>query len=261
MRRWIALLVAPLLVVSACVGASCGCVTPIKIFGAASLSDALEEIQTTYGSTSPVAVDVTVATGSSAALRTQIEQGARADVFLSADASNAKALFDRGLADGEPVPFATNRLMILVPLGNPAGITSPADLGRPGLRVIAAGDEVPVTRYAEETVEKLSALPGYPSDLLTSYTSNIVSREENVGAIVAKIALGEGDAAIVYVTDADPSQTNSIAIPDEANVTATYTGVVLRDASGPINAHRFMDWLRGPAGQQILAAHGFSPPP
>ena len=92
-----------------------------------------------------------------------------------------------------------------MPTANPAGITTPADLAKPGVKVIAAGDEVPITKYATQLVENLAKAAGYPADFAAAYAANIASKEDNVKAVVAKIELGEGDAGIVYVTDAKAS--------------------------------------------------------
>ena len=94
---------------------------------------------------------------------------------------------------------------MIVPTDNPASIKTPADLAKPGVKIIAALDAVPITKYANMLVDNLAKAPGYPADFATAYKANIVSKEENVGAVVGKIAIGEGDAAIVYVTDAKSS--------------------------------------------------------
>ncbi len=162
----------------------------LTVFGAASLRNALEAVKTAYEAATP-GVTLTIATDSSATLRTQIEQGAPADVFLSADQKNPRTLADAGLTDGPPVDFAGNRLTIVVPADNPGGVHSPLDLARPKLRVVAAGADVPITGYAEQVVAKLGALPGYPAGFAGTYEANVVSREQNVQAVVAKIELGE----------------------------------------------------------------------
>jgi molybdate transport system substrate-binding protein len=130
------------------------------------------------------------------------------------------------------------------------------------VRVIAAGEEVPITRYATELVKNLAAEPGYPSDYAAAYTANIVTREDNVRAVVAKIELGEGDAGIVYVTDATASAAVSVVdVPPPADVPATYAGVVIKASKHPGAAHAFLAWLAGPDGQAILSQFGFLPPP
>jgi molybdate transport system substrate-binding protein len=232
----------------------------LTIYGAASLKGALDEARAAYESANP-GMTLTISTDSSSALETQIEQGAPADVFLSADTRNPQALLDKGLADGDPVDFAANRLTIVVPAGNPAGITSPAELARPGVKVIAAGDAVPITRYATRLVTNLAKEAGYPADFVAAYTANIASREDNVKALIAKIELGEGDAGIVYVTDAKASaRVMTIDVPDAANVPVTCAGVVVKASKNAAAARAFLDWFAGPDGQAILAGFGFLPP-
>ena len=123
----------------------------LTIYGAASLKGVLDTAKAAY-ETANRGTTLTISTDSSAALETQIEQGAPADVFLSADTTNPQKLVDKGLADGALVPFAGNKLTIVVPAANPAGITSPMDLARSGIKVIAAGDTVPITKYATQLV-------------------------------------------------------------------------------------------------------------
>ncbi len=176
----------------------------LTIYAAASLKSVLDKVKAAYEAAHP-GVTLTISTDSSAALETQIEQGAPADVFLSADTTNPQKLVDKGLASGEPVPFAENLLTVIVPAGNPGKIASPADLARNGVKVIAAGDSVPITKYAKQLVDNLAKQSGYPTDFAAGYTGNVASKEDNVAAVVAKVALGEGDAAIVYQTDAKTS--------------------------------------------------------
>ncbi|MBA2382438.1 MAG: molybdate ABC transporter substrate-binding protein [Chloroflexi bacterium] len=234
--------------------------TNLTIYAAASLKGALDEGKTAWEAAHPGST-LTISTDSSAALETQIEQGAPADVFLSADTTNPKKLVDKGLAVGDPLPFAGNRLTVIVPTANRAGITTPADLGRTGVKVIAAGDAVPITRYATELVDNLASETGYPADFAAVYTANIVSKEDNVTAVVAKIELGEGDAGIVYVTDAKAStRVTPIAIPDAANVPATYAGVVVEASAHAAAGQAFLAWFAGPDGQAILAGFGFVSP-
>lgn len=229
----------------------------LTVFGAASLTDVLSDIVPAYAAASPGA-HLTISTGASSALETQIEQGAPADVFLSADTTYPMKLADAGLADGQPVAFATNTLVVVVPRDNPAGIESPADLARPGVTVIAAGDAVPITRYADQVVTNLAREPGYPPAFAAAYAANIVSREDNVAAVLAKIALGEGDAGIVYRTDAEASDgVTSIAIPTAADITTTCAGVVVRSSANRSAAQAFLAWLTGRDGQAVLAARGF----
>ena len=204
---------------------------------------------------------MTVSTDSSATLETQIEQGAPVDVFLSADTTNPKKLVEGGFADGDAVVFAGNKLTIITPKDDPGGLTSPFDLAKAGVRIVAAGDDVPITRYATTLVENLAAAPGAPAGFAAAYDKNVVSREDNVSAVRSKIELGEGDAAIVYVTDAAASdKVGTIEIPDALNVPASYAGVVVKASAQHAAAHAFLDWLRGPDGRSILDQFGFLPP-
>ena len=232
----------------------------LTILGAASLKAVLDQAKAAWETDHPGSI-LTISTDSSTALETQIEQGAPADVFLSADTTNPKKLVDRGLTEGAAVTFAGNKLTVIVPTSNPAAIATPADLAKGGVKVIAAGDAVPITKYATQLVANLAKESGDAAGFAVAYAGNVASKEDNVKAVVAKIELGEGDAAIVYVTDAMAStKVTAIAIPDSANVPATYAGVVVKASGHTADAQRFLDWLAGPDGQAILAGFGFQPP-
>jgi molybdate transport system substrate-binding protein len=226
----------------------------LTIYGAASISSVLARVKTAYEAANP-GTTLTISTDSSASLETKIEQGAPADLFLSADTANPQKLVDKGLAAGALTKFAGNLLTIIVPTANPAGIQTPADLAKSGVKVIAAGDTVPI-----QLVANLAKQPGYPADFDAKYTANIVSKQDNVSAVVSQIALGEGDAGIVYVTDATTStQVTAIAVPVAANVPATYSGVVVKASANVAAAQAFLTWLAGPDGQSILGSFGFLP--
>ncbi len=231
----------------------------LQVYAAASLRPVLAAITAAYQAAHP-GVTFSVSIDSSTALEAKIEQGAPADVFLAADMANPRALVDRGFASGSVTAFAGNHLTVIVPAGNPADIHSPADLSRPGVRVIACAEGVPVERYTAQLLDKLVAAVGYPAGFPDAFRANVVSAEDNVGAIVAKVALGEGDAGIVYVTDARASDAvETIEIPAEANVAATYGGVVVGTSGAPEAAASFLAWVAGPDGQAILSSFGFLP--
>jgi len=232
----------------------------LTVFAAASLKGVLDKAKAAYETAYP-GTTVTVSTDSSSALEMQIEQGAPADVFLSADKTNPKKLVDGGFADGGAITFASNKLTVIVPSANPAGIKTPADLAKPGVKVIAAGPAVPITKYATQLVGNLAKEAGYPADFAAKSAANIASQEDNVNAVVAKIELGEGDAGIVYVTDAKAStKVTPIDVPDTANVPATYAGVVVKASKNAAAGKTFLDWFAGPGGQAILGEFGFLPP-
>ena len=232
--------------------------THLTIFGASSLRGALGAIAHEYPLLFP-GWTLTVTTDSSTALATQIELGAQGDVFLSADTVNPRRLIEGGHAEAPAVAFATNPVVIVVAEGNPLDLGA-RDLARPGLRVLAAGSEVPITRYAGQLIDNLARLPGYPSDFASAYQANIVSREENVAAVVAKMQLGVADAAVVYQSDAMQSILHTVDVPDAAAVRATYEGVALRSSRHPEAARAFLDWLVGPVGREMLASSSFGPP-
>jgi molybdate transport system substrate-binding protein len=232
----------------------------LTIYAAASLKAALAKVKTAYEIAHP-GTTLAISTDSSSALEAKIEEGAPADVFLSADTTNPQKLVDNGLASGSVVPFAGNLLTVIVPAGNPAGIQRPEDLARSGIKVIAAGDTVPITKYASLLVANLARESGAPMDFAERYAANVVSKEDNVASVVAKIELGEGDAAIVYVTDARTSTRISvIPVPAFANVSATYGGVVVKASANQAAAEAFLGWLAGADGQAILTSLGFLRP-
>lgn len=230
----------------------------ITAFVAASLRDAMAVVGPAY--TDATGVRIEASADASTALRVQIEQGARADVFLSADTKNPDALLAAGLANGDVVPFAQNSLAIIVPKSNPAGIQSALEIGHPGVKIVAAGEGVPITGYAGRLVDLLAAGTSNPGAFSAAYAANVVTREDNVKAVVTKIELGEGDAAIVYATDAlAATSVIVIPLPSGSNILGTYAGVVPTTALHPDAGRAFLAWFAGPSGQAILARFGFVP--
>ena len=250
--------VALALVLAGCGGPPASSGTSLTVFAAASLTDAFEELAAAY--TAETDVELTLSFDASGALRTQIAEGAPADVFASADLVNAQTLVDAGGADGPARVFAANGLTIVVPTDDPAGIETWQALAEPGMRIVAAGEDVPITRYAVELVDNLGALPDAPDGFADAYAANVASREDNVRAVLAKIEVGEGDAAIVYETDASSSdEVAAVSIPAKANVVAEYAAATIDGAAA--GASDFVTWLLGTEAQAILAEHGFRPPP
>jgi molybdate transport system substrate-binding protein len=240
----------------ACTGPVTGRQVELQVYAAASLADVLDDVALAYADAQP-GVRIQISTDSSAALRTKIELGAPADLFLAADIENPERLVGMGLAVGPPTPFAANRLVIALGAST-GGLSTPADLARPGVRIVAAGEDVPITAYARDVVARLAELPGYPPDFASAYETNVVSREDNVRAVLAKIELGEADAGFVYATDARSAERlRAIELPVEADVAASYGGVVLASSLFPEAARGLLDWLAGSAGQVILERHGF----
>jgi len=237
-----------------------GAAVELEIYGAASLKGALDAVKPVYEASHP-GVTLVMSTDASSALETKIEQGAPASVFLSADTTNPQKLVDKGLTTGPPVNFAKNILTVIVPIANPAKIKTPADLAKPAVKIIAAGDAVPITKYANMLVANLAKQPGYPANFVAAYNANVVSKEDNVKAVVAKLELGVGDAGVAYVTDAKAStKVATVDVPPTANVVATYAGVVSKASPNTTAANDFLTWFAGPDGQAILSGFGFKPP-
>lgn len=234
----------------------------LTVFAAASLTDAFEEIAVAFEATNP-GVDVVYNFAGSQQLAAQINEGAPADVFASANNSQMQVAIEGGrVVDGSQQIFAHNRLVLITPGDNPAGIGSLQDLARPGLRLILADSAVPVGQYSLDFLARASAQPEYTESFSPSVLANVVSYEENVRSVLTKVALGEGDAGIVYSTDAalDADNIQQIAIPDELNTIASYPIAPLADSPNPELGQAFIDYLLAPAGQQVLEKYGFISP-
>jgi molybdate transport system substrate-binding protein len=227
----------------------------LTIFAAASLADVLEDLEVTWLGEFPEA-PLTVAFDASNVLAAQIAEGADVDVFLSADLSRPAELAEAGLTSGEPVTFAHNSPVIVVPLDSQAVMTA-MDLAEPGIRLVAAGTGVPITRYAEEAIAQLAATTPDPAAFASAVAANVVSREDNVRAALAKVELGEGDAAIVYATDVRTSDAvREVPFPEAVQVSAEYGAVQVSDDPA---AAAFVIWLTGSAAQTVLAEAAFQP--
>ncbi|OIQ09456.1 molybdate ABC transporter substrate-binding protein [Neomoorella thermoacetica] len=229
----------------------------LVVFAAASLTDAFGEIGRAFEKSHP-GVTVKFNFGGSQQLRTQIEQGMSADVFASADQKYMQELVAKGLVE-PPRDFTANTLTVIVPKNNPAGIKSAADLANKGKLVLAAPD-VPIGKYSRQALEKLATL--YGSDYPKQVEKRVVSQETTVRQVVAKVALGEADAGIVYVTDINSSyrdKLDTIPFPQEANVRATYPIAIVKDSKQAGLARELVNLILSPDGQKILAKYGFLP--
>ena len=221
----------------------------ITVFAAASLTAAYTEIGEAFMTEYP-STEVTFNFASSSDLVTQINEGAPADVYASADQANMTKLTDAGGNAGEPQVFATNSLQIVVEPGNPKGIATVADLANPDVLYVTCAPEVPIGKYAARVLTTAGV------------TVTPVSLEENVKGIVTKVTLGEADAGIVYTTDviAAGAEAEGVDIPADINVIATYPLVATADAPNPEGATAFVDFVVSDQGQKILASYGFTAP-
>lgn len=225
----------------------------LHVYAASSLTEAFREMEAAYEAADP-GVDVALTLAGSQVLRLQIEQGARADVFASANPEHIDALVRAGLID-ERRAFAANELVVVTPLGDPAGIERFEHLPK-ARRLVIGTPNVPVGIYAREALRRADALFG--AGFADSVLARVVSEESNVRLIRAKVELGEADAAIVYGTDARASdRVRRVAIPAAANVRAEYHIGVGREASDPERARAFVAFVRSGDGRAILARHGF----
>ena len=223
----------------------------ITVSAATSLKAAFTEIGDDFTTANPD-VEVRFTFGASSALATQIREGAPSDLFASADEANmAELLTDEDLIAGEPEVFARNELVIITKPGNPAGITTLADLADAGV-VALCGEEVPCGAYAAQALEASGV----------SIPESSVTRGQNVGATLTAVAEGDAVAGVVYVTDAEGAgeTVDTVAIPAEHDVVATYPIGVLTAAPNGEVAEAFVAYVLGDEGRAVLEEHGFLPP-
>lgn len=233
--------------------------TTLTVLAAASLSEPFEAIGALFEAAHP-GVQVVFSFAGSQQLARQLAGGAPADVFASASAKYIDAAVEAGRVQaGAAQMFAANRLVVIVPADNPAGLAELEDLARPGLKLVLAAKEVPVGAYSLEFLDKAAAELG--ADYKGAVLGNVVSYEENVKAVLAKVRLGEADAGIVYGSDAATAAdaVRVIAIPDALNVVARYPLAIVADSPHAALADAFVAVVLSPQGQAALAAAGFSP--
>jgi molybdate transport system substrate-binding protein len=217
--------------------------TPITVFAAASLTEVLPRIDKAprynFAGSDQLAV--------------QIRQGAPGDVFAAASPKYTQLLYRDGLVL-KPVAFATNKLIVLVPRSNPAGIRSVYDLRRGGVKVVMGDRTVPIGTYTRQILDAL----GITADV----ARNVVSEETDVKGIVTKVALGEADAGFVYRTDARPvsSRTRTIALPNWAQPAIRYELAVVKASSHRAAARAFIEKVVSKRGRLLLAKAGFGLP-
>jgi molybdate transport system substrate-binding protein len=233
----------------------------ITVFAAASLTEAYNAAGPAF--TKKTGIAVTFNYGGSDTLATQIKQGAPVDVFASANNAQMKVVSDAGLIAGIPKTFAKNRLVLISPKGAAMKFASPADLAKPGAKVVLAAATVPVGGYARATFGKLSGTSGYPADFPAAVEKNVVSNELDVKAVVTKISLGEGDAGVVYSTDVTPSVTPKLDVlpfPSAVAPDIEYPIAALKNAPNAKGAQAFVDYIVSPEGQAFLKTRGFISP-
>jgi molybdate transport system substrate-binding protein len=245
------------LVVSTAFLAACGSSGPssstslsgtASVFAASSLTDSFKTLGASFQSAHP-GTTLQFNFAGTPTLVTQIEQGAAADVFASADTTNMDKLTADGFASGNSQVFAHNKLEIVVEAGNPKHITGLADLAKPGVIYITEAATVPAGKYALQSLAS-AGVKVTPKSL-----------ETDVKSVVSKIELGEADAGIVYVTDvkAAGSTVAGVPIPDSVNVIATYPMVAVKGNKNSALGNAFIAYVRSADGQATLQSFGFLP--
>src|SRR5258706_13097415 len=228
----------------------------LTVFAAASLPDAFNEIGKNFEAANP-GVTVTFNFAGSQALQTQIEQGAPADVFASASKSYMDLLVaDSYVTADVPQNFLTNKLVVILPANNPAGLAKLEDLANPKLKLVIAAEAVPVGKYALQSLDLMDKKfgNGYKDKVL----ANVVSKEDNVKQVVAKVQLGEADAGIVYTSDAIAApDLKTIEIPAELNVIAKYPIAPLTKSANAELAKAFTEYVLSSEVQAVLQKWGF----
>ena len=232
----------------------------LTVFAAASLTGAFGDIGKAFEAAHP-GVTVKFSFAGSQVLRTQIEQGAPADVFASADHKNMDPLVTENfVASGADQDFATNLLTVILPPKNPANIQTLQDLAKPGIKIVLEDASVPAGNYTRQILTNMSKDPIYGTNFSTKVLANVVSNETDVKQVVAKVDQGEGDAGIVYVTDALAApDLISISIPANYNVIAHYPIAALEKATNPDLAATFVAYVLSADGQAMMKKWGFSP--
>ena len=223
--------------------------TTLTVYAAASLTSTFEEIGKKFEAEHD-GVKVEFDFGGSSDLVTQIQEGAPADVFASADTANMDKLVGDDLNGAEPQDFATNTLEIATPPDNPAGVTSFQDLGKKGLQLVVCAPEVPCGAATQTMADKLGV------------TLHPVSEEQSVTDVLAKVTSGEADAGVVYVTDVTASgdDVHGVTFPESDQVVNTYPIAPVKDSDESDLASEFVDFVVGDTGQQVLKDAGFGRP-
>lgn len=233
----------------------------LQVFAAASLGDAFTELGHILEKQRPgIAVRFNLA--GSQQLAAQLEQGALADVFASADERWMTYVDERGLVAEKPVVFARNRLVVILPRTNPARIGKLQDLAKSGIKLVIGADAVPVGRYSRVMLQNLSRDPAFSTDFASRTLRNVVSEEENVKSVVGKVQLGEADAGIVYRSDVTASVARFVTvleIPESANVLASYPIAIVRNTGQADAARAFVELVLSREGQEVLARRGLLP--
>ena len=233
----------------------------LTVFCGAGLTGAFNEIEQLHKNTSNFRIGFNF--DGLPALRAQIEQGAYADVLVSANLKHMNALKAEGYIDNDTVRiFAKNKVAVIVPNDNPANITNLMDLTRPGIKISIGTKELPAGDYARQVLDKLANDSEYGPVYKEKVMANIVSEETTVSLIMSKVALGEADAGFAFISDVSPQMAGKVTrifIPDRFNVLGDFPIGVLKQSDYPQQSREFIDLVMSAKGQAILKKYGFIP--
>ena len=237
--------------------------TDVTVFAAASLNEAFSAIAQEFEHANPGTKIVFNFAGSQQLVQ-QIAQGAPVDILASANMKQMLGAVKTGRIDSASIAiFTRNKLVVVCPKENAAGVLSLQDLSKPHLKIVLADKAVPVGQYALDFLAKCDQRGSFGASFGQEVLGNVVSYEENVKAVVSKIVLGEADAGIVYASDISKNvleRAGVIEIPDSLNVIADYPAAVAREAPSRAIAEKFLKYILSDEGQRILTRFGFIPP-
>jgi molybdate transport system substrate-binding protein len=233
----------------------------ITVFTAASLTGAFTEIGQMYKNETNISVVFNF--DGSQVLRTQIENGAYADIFVSANAKQMNLMKNDGFMNNSSITvFTKTKPVIIVPKDNPGKIQNISDLSKPGIKIVIGTKDVPIGDYTLQILAKLANDSIYGPEFRKLVMENVVSNETNVNYITSKVALGEADAGFAYKSDITKdlsSKITKIEIPDKYNVIATYPMGILKQSKYTPQAQEFINLVESDKGTAILEKYGFEP--
>jgi len=235
----------------------------VTVFVAASLTGASEEIKPVFEEANP-RTTVTFNLDGTQALKTQVENGALPDVFISASAKYTKELTQSGYFVNDTVTdLCTNWITIVTPKDNPAEITTLADLAKPGMLIAMGTEEVPVGINTRKVIDKIANDSAYGSEWKDAVFANTATYETTEPGVVEKVKLGEVDAGFIYESSykASEEDLNMVTIPENFNELQYYSIATMNLAPNRAGAEAFENFMLGEEGQKILASYGFSPAP
>jgi molybdate transport system substrate-binding protein len=234
----------------------------LTVLGAASLTESFTELGKLFESRND-GVTVIFNFAGSQQLAQQIGEGADADVFASASKKYLDAAIESKRVNADDATtFVKNRLVVIFPIDNPAGLKELQDLAKTGIKLDLADKVVPVGQYSLDFLDKAVKDPGFDPQFKDNVIKNVVSYEDNVKTVLNKVTLGEADAGIVYVSDITPdaaTKVSTIEIPDALNTIANYPIAPISDSNNPELAQAFVALVLSPDGQAVMANYGFIP--